>query len=88
MIDDLSITPKRSSIMASVGRRDTKPEIIFRRFLHALGYHFRLHTKELPDRLAIVFRRRKKVIFVYGCFWHGHMGCHRTFTPKAREEFW
>ncbi|MFT8720070.1 very short patch repair endonuclease [Acetobacter sp.] len=88
MIDDPPITPERSFIMARVGPRDTKPEMIVRRLLHALGYRFRLHAKELPGRPDIVFRPRKKVIFVHGCFWHRHMGCRRTTTPKTREEFW
>lgn len=88
MIDDPPITRERSSLMARVGPRDTKPEMIVRRILHALGYRFRLQATELPGRPDIVFRPRKKVIFVHGCFWHRHPGCRRTTSPKARREFW
>ncbi|WP_368669819.1 very short patch repair endonuclease [Agrobacterium sp. a22-2] len=88
MIDDPPITPERSSLMARVRPRDTKPEMIVRRVLHALGYRFRLQAKELPGRPDIVFRPRKKAIFVHGCFWHRHPGCRRTTSPKSRREFW
>ncbi|NKN39703.1 DNA mismatch endonuclease Vsr [Agrobacterium sp. a22-2] len=74
--------------MARVRPRDTKPEMIVRRVLHALGYRFRLQAKELPGRPDIVFRPRKKAIFVHGCFWHRHPGCRRTTSPKSRREFW
>lgn len=74
--------------MARVGPRDTKPEMIVRRVLHALGYRFRLQAKELPGRPDIVFRPRRKVIFVHGCFWHRHAGCRRATNPKTRKEFW
>lgn len=74
--------------MARVGQRDTKPEMVVRRILHALGYRFRLQAKELPGRPDIVFRPRKKAIFVHGCFWHRHVGCRRTTTPKTRKDFW
>lgn len=53
-----------------------------------MGYRFRLHAKELPGRPDIVFRPRKKVIFVHGCFWHRHAGCRKTTTPKTRKDFW
>jgi DNA mismatch endonuclease (patch repair protein) len=88
VIDEPPITRERSSLMARVGPKDTKPEMIVRGILHALGYRFRLQAKELPGRPDIVFRPRKKVIFVHGCFWHRHPGCRRTTTPKTRREFW
>lgn len=74
--------------MARVGPRDTKPEMVVRKILHSLGYRFRLQAKELPGRPDIVFRPRKKAIFVHGCFWHRHPGCRRATSPKTRKEFW
>lgn len=88
MINDPPIEPKRSALMGRIGPRDTKPEITVRRVLHALGYRFRLQAKELPGRPDIVFRPRRKAIFVHGCFWHRHLGCRQTTTPKTRNEFW
>nr|WP_280139072.1 DNA mismatch endonuclease Vsr [Phyllobacterium sp. CL33Tsu] len=80
--------PERSSLMARVGPQDTKPEMIVRRVLHSMGYRFRLQAKELPGRPDIVFRPRKKAIFVHGCFWHRHPGCRKATTPKTRTKFW
>lgn len=88
MTDNPPIEPARSALMAKVRAKNTKPEIIVRQLLHALGYRFRLHAKELPGKPDIVFRRRKKVVFVHGCFWHRHSDCRRTTTPKTREDFW
>ena len=78
----------RSALMRKVRRQDTGPEMIVRRLLHREGYRFRLHAGDLPGRPDIVFRGRRKVIFVHGCFWHRHEGCRRTTTPKTRREFW
>ena len=78
----------RSALMRKVRRRDTGPEMIVRRLLHRAGYRFRLHAGDLPGRPDVVFRGRRKVIFVHGCFWHRHDGCKRTTTPKTRREFW
>ena len=86
--DDPPVEPARSSLMSRVRPKNSKPEIVVRQILHAMGYRFRLHARELPGRPDIVFRRRKKAIFVHGCFWHRHPGCRRTTTPKTREEFW
>lgn len=77
----------RSRMMAAVPQVNTKPEIIVRQTLHALGYRFRLHRKDLPGRPDIVLSRLNKVIFVHGCFWHRH-SCRRTTTPKSNSEFW
>ena len=61
-----------------------------RRLVHGLGYRYRLHASDLPGRPDLVFRPRRKVIFVHGCFWHRHEGCSRNRTPKSpdRREFW
>ena len=74
--------------MASIGSRDTAPELAVRRLLHRLGYRFRLHRMDLPGTPDICFLSRRKVVFVHGCFWHRHDGCRRTTTPKTRTSFW
>lgn len=74
--------------MARVGRTNTAPEIAVRRVAHALGYRFRLHRRDLPGCPDIVFPRHRKVIFVHGCFWHGHDGCPKGRQPATRREYW
>ena len=74
--------------MARIRGRDTRPELIVRRTAHAMGYRFRLHRRDLPGTPDIVFPARRKVIFVHGCFWHRHVGCKRTTTPKSRTDYW
>ena len=88
MIPNGRTDPARSALMRKVRRRDTGPEMTVRRLLHREGYRFRLHAGDLPGCPDIVFRGRRKVIFVHGCFWHRHEGCKRTTTPKTRREFW
>ena len=73
--------------MARIGSKNTAPELIVRRLLHALGYRFRLHRKDLPGTPDIVLPGRRKAILVHGCFWHGH-GCRIGQPPKSRPEFW
>lgn len=73
--------------MKSVGTHSTGPEMVLRKALHRLGYRYRLHPKTLPGRPDLVFPRRKKVIFVHGCFWHGH-SCRWGKLPKSRPEYW
>jgi DNA mismatch endonuclease (patch repair protein) len=76
--------------MALVRGKNTKPEIAVRRLVHALGYRFRLHRRDLPGAPDLVFPGRRKVIFVHGCFWHQHddPSCWRSRLPKTRQEFW
>lgn len=84
-----SVSPaRRSEIMGRVRSRDTVPEMLVRRLTHALGYRYRLHDKNLPGKPDLVFRSRRKVIFVQGCFWHRHPGCALARPPKSREDFW
>jgi DNA mismatch endonuclease, patch repair protein len=87
MADHLS-ADRRSRLMSSIRGKNTKPEISVRKLLHAMGYRFRLHRKDLPGKPDIVLPKYKKVVFVNGCFWHGHRGCKRAMTPKTRTEFW
>lgn len=83
-----TLTPeRRSALMASVRPRDTKPELIVRRMLYAQGWRYRLHRKELPGTPDLVFAGRRAVIFINGCFWHGH-SCRLGRLPKSRPEFW
>lgn len=77
----------RSKIMASVGQKDTGPEMIVRRLLHGLGYRYGLHRKDLPGRPDLVFAPRRKVVFIHGCFWHGH-DCRRGRPPTSRVGYW
>lgn len=72
--------------MRSITSKDTKPELIVRKLLTALGYRYRLHRKDLPGRPDIAFIGRKKAIFVHGCFWHVHQGCEISHIPET--EFW
>ncbi|GLK54273.1 very short patch repair endonuclease [Methylopila capsulata] len=74
--------------MRAVKSRDTKPEMQVRRAAHALGYRFRLHRKDLPGSPDLVFPSRKKVIFVHGCFWHGHNCPRGSRMPKTNAEYW
>lgn len=82
-------TPEeRSRIMSLIKGRETKPEKLVRSILHGLGYRFRLHVKNLPGKPDIVLPRHKKIVFVHGCFWHGHKRCKRAKRPATRKEFW
>lgn len=80
--------PKRSSIMRKVKSKDTGPEMIVRRMLHRLGYRYRLHRADLPCKPDIVFPGRRKVVFVHGCFWHGHECPRGARVPKTNREYW
>lgn len=78
----------RSYNMSRIKGKDTKPEMIVRRFLHANGFRYRLHVKNLPGKPDIVLPKYKTVIFVHGCFWHGHKDCKKSALPKTRTEWW
>jgi DNA mismatch endonuclease, patch repair protein len=82
------LTPEQRRLnMSRIRGRDTKPEMLLRRGLHARGIRFRLHRKDLPGRPDLVFPSRRAAIFVHGCFWHGH-GCAMFKLPETRTEFW
>lgn len=78
----------RSAMMASIRGKNTKPEVIVRRFLHRLGFRFRLHRRDLPGRPDIVLPKYRTVVEVRGCFWHRHEGCPFAYMPKSNREFW
>lgn len=87
MVD--SLTPEqRSAVMSRIRRADTKPELIVRSLLHAMGYRFRVQMKGVPGRPDIAFPRRRKIVQIHGCFWHAHEGCATFRMPKSRTEFW
>lgn len=87
MPPDVVDAATRSRMMAAIKGRDTKPEMIVRRGLHRRGFRFRLHDRALPGRPDLIFPRHRAVIFVHGCFWHGH-DCPFFRWPKSRPEFW
>jgi DNA mismatch endonuclease (patch repair protein) len=78
----------RSRIMRAVKDKDTKPEWIVRRLLHAAGFRYRLHAKVLPGKPDLVFPSRRKAIFVHGCFWHGHDCARGDRQPKTNAAYW
>ncbi|WOC16172.1 very short patch repair endonuclease [Pseudochrobactrum sp. MP213Fo] len=85
---DIVSPEKRSAMMSGIRGKNTRPEIIVRRLLHRLGYRFRLHYKELPGKPDIVLPKWRTVIFVNGCYWHGHTDCYLFRPPKTNPEFW
>src|SRR5262245_15498793 len=87
MPDKLSCE-ERSKNMARVRPKDTAPEFVVRRAAWRLGYRYRLHSKDLPGKPDLVFRARRKIIFVHGCFWHSHLHCKRATKPQSNVEFW
>lgn len=79
---------RRSRNMALIPSSDTRPELRVRRLLHSAGYRFRLHRRDLPGKPDIVLPRHRTVILVHGCYWHRHLGCRLTTSPKTNTEFW
>ncbi|MBA4417067.1 MAG: very short patch repair endonuclease [Syntrophus sp. (in: bacteria)] len=86
-MDNLS-PEQRSSNMSAVRGKNTSPELRVRRMLHAMGYRFRLHRKDLPGKPDIVLSKYRLCIFVHGCFWHQHPGCKRATIPETRKTEW
>lgn len=78
----------RSWNMSRIRSKDTKPEILVRKAIHAKGYRFRLHEKKLPGKPDLVLAKHRLVIFVNGCFWHRHEGCKLSTNPKSNTDFW
>jgi len=75
-------------MMANIRGKNTKPELVVRRVIHALGFRFRLHRRDLPGSPDLVFPRLRKAVLVHGCFWHRHPGCKYATTPRSNVEFW
>ena len=74
--------------MAKIAGRDTKPEIVVRKLLHKKGFRYRLNVRRLPGTPDIVLSKLRKIIFVHGCFWHGHKNCPRAKRPSTNARFW
>ncbi|WCP73616.1 very short patch repair endonuclease [Sphingomonas hankookensis] len=74
--------------MAKIRGKNTRPELVVRQTLHAMGYRFRLHRRDLPGSPDIVLSRYRTVVFVHGCYWHRHVGCARSTVPQTRQDFW
>lgn len=77
----------RSALMSSIGGKNTKPELVIRKYLHSKGYRYRLHQTNLPGSPDLVLKKYKTVIFINGCFWHGH-NCSQGKIPKTKVEYW
>ena len=74
--------------MSRIRSAHTQPEIVVRKFLHAQGFRYTLHNKKLPGRPDIVLPKYKTIVFIHGCFWHGHANCKYYVVPKTRTEWW
>ena len=85
---DVHSKETRSYNMSQIKSRDTKPEIVVRKFLFANGFRYRINDKKLPGKPDIVLKKYKTVIFVHGCFWHGHENCSYFKPPKTRTQWW
>lgn len=85
---DVHNTATRRYNMSKIKGTNTKPELLVRRYLHAKGLRYRLHNKNLPGKPDITLTKLQTVIFVNGCFWHGHEGCKYFVMPKTKSEWW
>ena len=85
---DIVDTATRSRMMAGIKGKNTQPEMAIRRYLHGMGYRYRLHRDDLPGRPDLVLPSYKIAIFVHGCFWHRHANCFYSTSPATRTEFW
>ncbi|MFK2322769.1 very short patch repair endonuclease [Bacteroides fragilis] len=85
---DVHSKETRSFNMSRIKGKNTKPEILVRKYLFSQGLRYRLYSKKLPGRPDIVLQKYHTVIFIHGCFWHGHEGCRYFVVPKTRTEWW
>uniref|UniRef100_A0AAU6WM71 Very short patch repair endonuclease n=1 Tax=Chryseobacterium endophyticum TaxID=1854762 RepID=A0AAU6WM71_9FLAO len=85
---DVHSNEVRSYNMSQIKGKNTKPEILVRKFLFAKGLRYKLHDSKLPGKPDLVFPKYKTIIFIHGCFWHGHEGCKYFVIPKTRTEWW
>lgn len=87
-MSDIFSKSKRSDIMSKISGKGTKPEILVRKYLFSQGFRYRKNVKDLPGKPDIVLPKYKAVIFVNGCFWHGHENCKKATLPATNTEFW
>lgn len=85
---DVHSQKTRSYNMSRIRAKDTKPELLVRKYLFSKGFRYRVNVKTLPGKPDIVLPKYKTVIFIHGCFWHGHEGCRYFVIPKTRTEWW
>lgn len=85
---DVHTKEVRSYNMSQIRSKNTKPELVVRKYLFANGFRYRLHCKDLPGKPDIVLPKYRTVIFVHGCFWHGHEGCKYFVIPKTKTDWW
>jgi DNA mismatch endonuclease (patch repair protein) len=85
---DIMTAPERSKRMSLIRSKDTQPELLVRKLVHSMGYRYRSHDSALPGRPDIVFKSRRKIIFVHGCFWHLHQNCANSRPPKSKLDYW
>lgn len=88
IMTDVHNKKTRSYNMSRIKAKNTKPEMLLRKFLHAQGFRYSLHNKRLPGKPDIVLKKYKTIVFVHGCFWHGHKNCKYFVVPKTRTNFW
>jgi DNA mismatch endonuclease (patch repair protein) len=88
MMTDVVDKATRSRMMSGIRDKNTSPEMIVRRFLHARGFRYRLHVRHLPGRPDLVFPKYQSVVMVHGCFWHQHRGCKDAVMPMSNRRFW
>ena len=86
MADNLT-KEQRSKNMSRIRSKNTKPELIFRKKLHSLGYRYSLHKKDLPGKPDLYLKKYNLAIFIHGCFWHQH-GCRYSVIPKSNRKYW
>lgn len=85
---DILTRKQRSALMSRIRSKHTRPELIVRRTLHAMGFRFRLHDRTLPGTPDIVLPKYGRAVLIHGCFFHSHEGCRLAYVPKTRTEFW
>ena len=85
---DVHTPEQRRYNMSQIKAKNTKPEMLVRKFLHAQGFRYSLHNKKLPGKPDIVLAKYKTIIFIHGCFWHGHKNCKYFVIPKTRTRWW
>lgn len=85
---DIFSKSKRSRIMSNIKPKNSKAELYIRSLVHSMGFRFRLHRRYLPGKPDLVFPKSRKVIFVNGCFWHGHSKCKKASLPVSNQKFW
>jgi DNA mismatch endonuclease (patch repair protein) len=85
---DIFSNEKRSEIMSKISGKETKPEILVRKFLFSKGFRYRKNQKSLPGSPDIVLKKYNTIIFIQGCFWHGHKNCKKASMPSTNKEFW